>query len=306
MSASTTSTGLLVAMFFTLGIVAGGALEAREGKPCQAFELIRKHRLGPGEPLFGHVQGLEVSDQFFFLTAVTLTGETAFLYIYRRTGGPGHPPLWQYDLWGLARKYAEACGRLDSETLNHPSGLYLDGDQLYVAIAPSVDTGPSCVMVVDVRDPSAPIVQREVRVDDHIGALIRLSDAVVGLNWGSDDYWRWEDSGILRRLPAQEELDGKLVERLHLQDCDQEGDFLYCGHSNHRDDLVKAYALTAFGPEPSTLHPSAIALPAIGSQHGGTHEGLAVHDGRLFLLPDDGDESGVSLYELRCLELDQR
>jgi hypothetical protein len=177
MSTSAIAASFLAAIFSVLGIFAGGTLEAREREPCRAFELIGEHRLGPGEPLFGHVQGLEVSDEFFFLTAVTLTGETAFLYIYPRNGGAGHPPLWQCDLWGLARDHAEACGRLDAKTLNHPSGLYLDEDQLHVAIAPSVNTGPSCVMVLDVRDPSALVVERATRVEDHIGALIGLPDA---------------------------------------------------------------------------------------------------------------------------------
>jgi hypothetical protein len=293
---------LRLAFFLAVGVMSPGqTLGARQSQPCQAFEPVREHRLGPGRPLFGHVQGLEVNDKFFFLTAVTTTRETGFLYIYARAGGEGRPPVWQYDLWGLAREHAGDCGRLNTETLNHPSGLHLEGGQLYVAIAPSADRGPSCVMALDVHDPSAPVVQWASRVDDHIGAVLHLPDAVIGFNWGSDDYWRLEGRDYTRRLPAREELQGELAEELHIQDCDRVEGFLYCGHSRHEEDnLLKVYRATAFGTEPSTLKPWVVTLPALGSQHGGTHEGLAVQDERLFLLPDDGDESGVSLYELRC------
>ncbi len=269
---------------------------------CDSFELIREHRLGPGQPLFGHVQGLEVTDEFFFLTAVTRSRETGFLYIYSRRGEERRRPLQQYDVWRMAQDSAKSCGALDEARLNHPSGIQVEGNLLHIAIAPSANRGPSCVMALDVSDLSSPRVAWATRVEEHIGAVVQLpSTAVIAFNWGSDDYWWLGRGESPRRIPAKEELEGRLAELLHIQDCDREGSFVYCAHSNHRDDLLKIYNAAHLGPESVTLKPRIIRIPSLGSQHGGTHEGLAWRQGRLFLLPDDGDETGVSIYELGCV-----
>ncbi len=278
---------------------------------CEDFKLAQVHRLGPGRPLFGHVQGLEVSEEFFFITAVTENRESGYLYLYPRHGRAGREPVHQYDLAELARLRATACAPLDNvdnvdsvdnALLNHPSGIHLRGTLLHVAIAPSANRGPACVFTLDLEDPSNPVVTGAVRIDDHIGAVVQLPDGNrIGFNWGSEDTWRLGSDGSARLVPVREELNGRLAEKLHIQDCDLEDDTLYCTHNdNQQDNLLKVYAAAAFDSGGETLQPLAITPPRLGSLHGGTHEGIAVLDGRLFLLPDDGTETGVAIYELGC------
>lgn len=267
---------------------------------CGSFELVQRHALGPAPTLFGHVQGLEVTNQFFFITSITRNRESGFLYIYPRSGLPGRPPIAEHNLSKLAREVAHACGSLDNEPLNHPSGIYLEGDRLHVAVGPSINRGPSCVMTLVFRDLSAAELVRAIRIEEHIGALVPLEgDVLVGFNWASDDYWWLASDGSARRLPLREELRGHIEELLHIQDCDREGNLVYCTHSNEEDNLLKIYNVAAFAPDGATLKPRIIVIPPFGSRNGGTHEGVAVHEGRLFLLPDDGDETGVSVYELK-------
>lgn len=269
---------------------------------CRNFQPAQVHRLGPGKPLFGHVQGLEVSEEFFFITSVTENRESGSLYLYSRYGKAGRAPVHQYDLAELARRRATNCAPLDNVLLNHPGGLHLQGTLLHVAIAPSADRGPTCIFTLDLKDPSNPIVVRAVRIEDHIGAVVQLPGGdLIGFNWGSEDYWRLENDGFARRVPVREELFGRIAEKLHIQDCDLEADTLYCTHNdNEQDNLLKIYAAASFGSNGRTLKPLAITLPPLSSIHGATHEGIALRDGRLFLLPDDGTEAGVSIYELRC------
>lgn len=270
---------------------------------CDSFELVQEHRLGPGQPLFGHVQGLEVNEQYFFVTAVTSDEATGFLYLYPRQGAEGRLPALQYDLGQIARELGQSCGRLDSARLNHPSGIHLAGDRLHVVIAPSANRGPSCVMTLDLANPPHPQMVRAVRIDDHVGAVLQLADgSLLSFNWGSDDAWRLEKDGEARRLPMQEELAGLPQERLHLQDCDRKGNLVLCTHNdNRRDNLVKVYRAAALATPGTPLKPQTIVIPPLGSKHGGTHEGLAWDGDRLFLLPDDGDRDGVTVYELRCV-----
>lgn len=156
-------------------------------------------------------------------------------------------------------------------------------------------------MTLALHDLSAPQVVRAFRVEEHIGAVVQVRDDVlIGFNWGSADYWWLAEDGSARRLPVREERAARVAELLHIQDCDRDGPRVLCGHSNDQDNLVKIYDAAAFRGEATTLKPRIILAPPFGSQHGGTHEGLAWHEGRLFLLPDDGDEVGVSVYEFAC------
>ncbi len=172
---------------------------------CKNFNPVLVHRLGPGDPLFGHVQGLEINDDYFFLTAVSLNRESGFLYIYPRTGAIGRAPIHRYDLWKLARRRASACGPLDNGPLNHPSGIHLRGTLLNVAIAPSANRGPTCVLILDMKDPANPDVVRAVRIDDHIGAVVQLSvETMIGYIWGSEDYWWLDLESPPRRVAVRE------------------------------------------------------------------------------------------------------
>ena len=299
-------------MLFTRGIVLwlvaslwaanAATLQQPRHALCEDLELVQVHRLGPGRPLFGHVQGLEISEGFFFVTAVTENRESGYLYIYPRHGRAGRDPVHHYDLAELARLRATACAPLDDALLNHPSGIHLQGTLLHVAIAPSANRGPTCVFTLDLEDPSNPVVVGAARIEDHIGAVVQLPGGnLIGFNWGSEDTWRLESGGFARLVPVREELNGQVAEKLHIQDCDLEDDTLYCTHNdNQQDNLLKIYAADAFDSGGETLKPLAINLPRLGSLHGGSHEGIAVRDGRLFLLPDDGDERGVAIYELGC------
>ena len=273
---------------------------------CQSFEFTEVHRLGPGQPLFGHVQGLEVNERFFFVTSTTENRDTAYLYVYLREGDELRPPVQQYDLWKIAKDLAQDCGALEDGPMNHPSGIHLAGGLLYVALARSENRGPSCIMALDLTDLLVPKVEQAIRVEDHVGALVRLHyNDIIGFNWDSDDYW-WLELGAEdvypQRATVKEMLWGKSAEKLYLQDCDQDINLVLCGQNGGGEDaLVKIYKVGEFGLEAATLEPRAIRIPPLGSERGGTYEGLAWYDGQLFLMPDDGDETGVNIYEVGCV-----
>ena len=273
---------------------------------CQSFEFTEVHRLGPGQPLFGHVQGLEVNERFFFVTSTTENRDTAYLYVYLREGDEPRPPVQQYDLWKIAKDLAQDCGALEDGPMSHPSGIHLAGGLLYVALARSENRGPSCIMALDLTDLLVPKVEQAIRVEDHVGALVRLHyNDIIGFNWDSDDYWWLElgaESVYPQRATVKEMLWEKSAEKLYLQDCDQDIDLVLCGQNGGGEDaLVKIYKVGEFGLEAATLEPRAIRIPPLGSERGGTYEGLAWYDGQLFLMPDDGDETGVNIYELGCI-----
>ena len=273
---------------------------------CQSLEFTEVHRLGPGQPLFGHVQGLEVNERFFFVTSTTENRDTAYLYVYLREGDELRPPVQQYDLWKIAKDLAQDCGALEDGPMNHPSGIHLAGGLLYVALARSENRGPSCIMALDLTDLLVPKVEQAIRVEDHVGALVRLHyNDIIGFNWDSDDYW-WLELGAEdvypQRATVKEMLWGKSAEKLYLQDCDQDINLVLCGQNGGGEDaLVKIYKVGEFGLEAATLEPRAIRIPPLGSERGGTYEGLAWYDGQLFLMPDDGDQTGVNIYEVGCV-----
>jgi hypothetical protein len=92
-------------------------------------------------------------------------------------------------------------------TRYHPGGMDFDGAHLWIA---SSEYRPRSSAVVERLDPRAGGRPEEVfRVDDHIGAIVKLgptADAeLVGWTWGSRRFRRWRQDGTERaerRNPA--------------------------------------------------------------------------------------------------------
>jgi hypothetical protein len=81
------------------------------------------------------------------------------------------------------------------ETRFHPGGMDFDGDALWVA---SSEYRPRSTAVVERLVPVAGArPQPAFRVDDHVGAIVRLGGAgdLVGWTWGSRRFRRWRVDG---------------------------------------------------------------------------------------------------------------
>jgi len=230
------------------------------------YENVESIELVSVFPPFGtdvhHVQGLFMTDEHVFFTSVDKYSAKGWLHKYdRRT-----------------MKLA-ASRNLAKGLYVHPSGFDYGGGAFWIAMAVYKRETASKIFEVDPETLKARI---RFEVEDHIGLIARAEDVIIGANWNAELFYFWDEDGSL--LEKRESPTG-----IGYQDCKADSGFLACASGNKLDIIdLKEWRL--------------VKRIEIGDSQAGNamgREGVALHGGRVYFLPDDGMDARV--YEFRFI-----
>jgi len=229
---------------------------------CGNVELIRQV---PLEFSTYHVQGLDITERFYFVTSVNTKQDRAWLF-------------------KIDRKNAHLISKkeLTDGALIHPGGLQYDGRLLWV---PNAEYKRQSKTMVYGLAPDTLEIRTSFGVDDHIGAV--ASDGkkrLYGVNWDALHFYTWD-------------LDGHQINKVSsptsmaYQDIKYFAGKLLC--SGLKNDIS---AVDIIDPENWTLI-KRFNLPKDKWKSTLTREGMAF-DGNLYFLPDDGPDSRILIFDI--------
>ncbi len=223
-----------------------GALVSRAVSPRVGFNAF-------------HVQGLLVTKDCFYVTSVNAL---------KREG-------W---IFKLDRKTMKRLGKrqlaIDEDI--HPGGIDFDGERIWVPVAAYRRHSHTHIMTVD---PTTLEAKTQFQVDDHIGAVARSNDRLIGANWGTEQLYVWSlDGRLLAKKPSPTGV--------AYQDCKGRGDTIACLGGGYLDWIdVKRWRLVKRFP--------------VGRSRSGaslSREGLGLYGDSVFFLPDDGPTARIYEY----------
>jgi Family of unknown function (DUF6454) len=153
-----------------------------------------------------HPQGMVKIGDILFVSSVEVRVPTKRLQSspegFDRDTGEGVGHLFKIDRHGNLL----ADLTLGGGSLYHPSGLDYDGANIWVAVA---EYRPNSRAIIYRVDPTAMKATETLRVDDHIGAVVRdLDDNTLhGVSWGARRFYRWpmDRSGKVTNASARPE-----------------------------------------------------------------------------------------------------
>lgn len=217
------------------------------------------------EPPSHHVQGIDVEGGILWVTSVDRATRAGF--------------LTRYDL-ASGRRLVSV--EVQDGARFHPGGIQIAGDSIWVPVAEYRRASSTWIQQ---RDKVTLALVAQFEVADHIGCVAAGDGVIWGGNWDSTHLYRWRQDGTLidkRMNPSSTKYqDIKLVD----------------GH------LV---ASGLGGPDKGTIdwvEPTTLQITkriVTGSTDRGvpyTNEGMTVHGGSLYLLPED-DRSRLFRYQL--------
>lgn len=212
-----------------------------------------------------HVQGLELTEQFYFVTSVDKEQKRGWLFKIDRQNANLNSKI-----------------ELTDRTLIHPGGLQFDGHYLWIPNAEYKSQGRTMIYGVD---PNSLEICTSFPVDDHIGAI--ASDGknlLYGVNWDTLHFYIWDfDGHQLNKVDSPTSM--------AYQDIKYFAGKLLC--SGHKDDDS---VIDIIDPENWTLV-KRIDLPQDVWKNTLSREGMAF-DGNLYFLPDDGPDSRIMIFTL--------
>jgi len=234
------------------------------GGESDCLELLDSHALWfPTH----HVQGLAVTEDTYYVSAVDKEGEQGWLFQIDRES-----------------RSLQNRRELTQGALIHPGGMQMDGTYLWVPNAEYDQDGPTEILQID---PQTLETVGAFAVDDHIGLV--ASDGInrlYGANWDSRNFYVWDWDGNLI-----EKVEGPT--RVKYQDCEFFDGLLACGGQKSR----KRGEIDFIDPRNWTVV-DGIAAGETGKGHSLTHEGLSFWGETVYLLPEDGPNSEILVYRL--------
>jgi len=212
-----------------------------------------------------HVQGLDLTEQFYFVTSVDTEQRRGWLFKIHRQDASLNSKI-----------------ELTDGTLIHPGGVQFDGHYLWI---PNAEYRRESRTMIYAVDPNNLKIRRSFPVDDHIGAI--ASDGknhLYGVNWDALHFYTWDFNGY-----QTSKVDSPTS--MAYQDIKYFAGKLLCsGHKN--DDS----AIDVIDPENWTLV-QRIDLPRDGWKNTLGREGMTFN-GNLYFLPDDGPDSRIMIFTL--------
>ena len=212
-----------------------------------------------------HVQGLELTEQFYFVTSVDKEQKRGWLFKIDRQNANLNSKI-----------------ELTDSTLIHPGGIQFDGHYLWIPNAEYKRESRTMIYGVDTNSLE---IRTSFPVDDHIGAI--ASDGknlLYGVNWDALHFYTWDFEGHqLNKVDSPTSM--------AYQDIKYFAGKLLC--SGHEDDDS---AIDVIDPENWTLV-KRIDLPQDGWKNTLSREGMTF-DGNLYFLPDDGPDSRIMIFAL--------
>jgi Family of unknown function (DUF6454) len=209
-----------------------------------------------------HSQGLVVTADTFYLTSVNKAAKEGWIFKLDRSA------------MALQSKRNLAVG----EDI-HPGGMDFDGQLLWVPVAAYTRNSHTTILALD---PETLAESKRFEWDDHIGAVARYKDLLIGANWDAEDFYFWT-------------LDGELVEQrksptgIAYQDCEGAGKYLVGVGGGYLDWIdVESWTLAKRLPLRRSLQGSKLS-----------REGMSLFRDSVFFFPDDGPEARVYEYRSR-------
>ncbi len=203
-----------------------------------------------------HVQGMDLDGTRLWVTSVDRESRKGFLHLLDLPSG-------------TLRKEVEVQ---DGECF-HPGGICLDGSSVWVPVAEYRRESRS---LIQKRDRDTLSLVFSFPVEDHIGAVAAASDRLIGGNWDSRLLYFWSPSGkLLSRQPnpgATAYQDMKINGR----------SLLASGNRKEGGGTIDWLDIESL---------SLLRTIRAGKTDRGvpfTNEGVALYQGRLYLLPEDG------------------
>lgn len=203
--------------------------------------------------------------------------------------------LWVSSVWkdqkkGFLSKFELASGKLlvqvevqDGARI-HPGGIALHRDSIWIPVAEYDRDGPTSVQR---RDSRTLALQSSFDVNDHIGCIAAAKKFLIGGNWDSRTLYRWSHAGReLARTPnprANAYQDLKFVS----------GELVGSGLGPSKKDGAIEWLDAARGFRLTRR----IEAGATDRGVAFTNEGMAIHGGKLYLLPED-DPSRLFVFTL--------
>jgi len=213
-----------------------------------------------------HVQGLELTERFYFVTSVDTKQKRAWLFKIDKQNGHLH-----------SKK------DLTEGRLIHPGGLQFDGQVLWV---PNAEYSRESRTMIYGIDPNNLNIRKSFKVDDHIGAIASDGKNILyGANWDAVYFYTWDFGGHQLKKVAS-------PTSVAYQDIKYYAGKLLC--SGHEDGQT---ILDIIDPETWSLV-KRIDLPQDCWKTNLSREGMAF-DGNLYFLPDDGPDSYILIFALR-------
>jgi hypothetical protein len=212
-----------------------------------------------------HVQGLDLTEQFYFVTSVDREQRRGWLFKINRQNA------------GLNSKI-----ELTDGTLIHPGGVQFDGHYLWI---PNAEYRRESRTMIYGVDPNSLEIRRSFSVDDHIGAI--ASDGknlLYGVNWDALHFYTWDFDGY-----QSKKVDSPTS--MAYQDIKYFAGKLLC--SGHKDDNS---VIDIIDPDNWTLV-KRIDLPRDGWKNTLSREGMT-YNGNLYFLPDDEPDSNIMVFTL--------
>ncbi len=214
-----------------------------------------------------HVQGLEVSDQWFWITAVDRAQRAGWVMRVDR-----------------ASRRVEVERRIDRGGQIHPGGCQSDGRRLWVPVAEYRPRSTTTMLALD------PLTLEEIAAlpcDDHLGGLASDGDETLwGVNWDSRQFYVYRTNGQM--VASHDNPTG-----VAYQDLKWRAGWLVCG-GQWRSPKGPLAVVDVIDPQTwqcvARYHPG--GKVASGGQNF-CREGCAWFDGDLYLLPEDGPRTRV-------------
>ena len=209
-----------------------------------------------------HVQGLEVSRDWFWVSSVDRRDKTGWVWrIDRRT------------LQTVAER------NITQGALYHPGGIQFSGGSLWTPLAEYKARSSARILQLDAMTLSE---RRSFPVEDHIGAVATDGKGVVlGANWDARQIYRWSAEG--KQLAVVD-----FPRMLAIQDMKWIGNVLYAGG-------------VGLGPQKGRclveqLDPATLSLLRTSDVRGDvclSDEGMAYFEGSFFFLPEAEPHSRI-------------
>jgi Family of unknown function (DUF6454) len=203
-----------------------------------------------------HVQGIDLDDGRLWVTSVDSASRKGYLHEFALPSGE------------LKRAI-----EIQDGVRFHPGGISADAASIFIPVA---EYRRDSSAVIQRRNKATLALEYQFEVADHIGCVAVGSDVLVGGNWDSRDLYIWDHRGKLqRKIPNPT---GNGFQDIKLQNGILIGSGLLPGRKGAIDWL-----------EFPSLRP--LRRITAGNTDRGepyTREGMAIRDGRLYLVPEDG------------------
>jgi hypothetical protein len=213
-----------------------------------------------------HVQGLDLTKGFYYVTSVDRERRGAWLFQIDKQNGRLH-----------------ARTDLTRGPLIHPGGIQFDGCYLWV---PNAEYRRESRTVIHRIDPNGLEIKGSFPVDDHIGAI--ASDGknrLYGANWDAIHFYTWD-------------FDGHQLGKVGSPTSMAYQDIKYCAGkllcSGQKDGRS---VIDVIDPDIWSLV-KRFDLPRDRWKTNLSREGMTF-DGNLYFLPDDGPDSVILIFALR-------